>query len=416
MDKIKKIYKLIIMSALSAGIIFLSCAFTLTVSKGVEVDGIPVGGMTVTEAAATVRNRTEDELKDKRLIIRGDKNTYEFRYPEINYKDDLFRALRNAAKGQKLEYAPRYYLCGMEEIVKGICNAERVEAVEPYATFNTFGEPFTYGEGSDGKEVNRAVLTADIKSALCGGFEKITLQYTAAHRTKNYEEVIDETQKLSSFTTYFDGSNLNRVSNIRLAAAKLNGTVLKGGEILSFNTTVGERTKKHGFLPAKIIENGEFTEGVGGGVCQVSTTLYNCALLAGLKVEEYHPHSLAVGYVPPSRDAMVSGISCDLKLKNVSEKPVYIRAATGSNYVRFDFYGLCGEETYSLSSEVTGTLTADCEITDDPEKVRDGKDGLTSQGYLIINRGGFTKKVLLRKDKYLPVKGFSYFIEENKND
>ena len=82
---------------------------------------------------------------------------------------------------------------------------------------------------------------------------------------------------------------------------------------------MGARTKARGFLPAKIIENGEFVEGVGGGVCQVSTTLYNCALLAGFNIEEYHPHSLAVSYVPPSRDAMVSGLSCDLKIKNNSD-------------------------------------------------------------------------------------------------
>jgi len=413
-NKFFKLKLLISVLALSAGIIFLLCGFTVTVPRGVTVNGKNVGGMPVSQAARAVREDIEKELKTKTLKITG-QEVYTFAYPEINYKDNLFTLLKNAERGERLEPQITYYLCGVKEIASAICFNERLEKVEPYAVFNSTGEPFTYFEGNDGREVNSTGLIADIEESLNGGFEPVTVTYVGVKRKETLENVKKRTQKLSSFTTYFDGSNLTRVSNIRLAASKISGTVLGGGKTLSFNNTVGARTKARGFLPAKIIENGEFVEGVGGGVCQVSTTLYNCALLAGFNIEEYHPHSLAVSYVPPSRDAMVSGSSCDLKIKNNSDCPAYIRAVTGKNFVTFEIYGLHGGASYSLSSEVTGSLPAPKEECDSPEKARAGKDGLTSQGYLTITRGGFEKRVLLRKDKYQPVKGLVYNGEEEQN-
>lgn len=423
-NNLKKVFNAVISSALSAGFIFLSCAFSAAVPKGVTVNGVDIGGLPYEEAAAIVRQMTADALKEKKLVVHGAKNTYSFAYPEINFKDNLFKELKSAKRGRKIEYRAEYYLCGLDETVRAICESERVEKTEPYAVFSTFGEPFTYFEGNDGAEADKAALINDIKNSVSGGFNDVIVAYKPVLRTKSFESVFEETRKLASYTTYFDGDNLNRVSNVRLAASKINGTVLGAGEVFSFNERVGERTLSRGFLPAKIIENGEFTQGVGGGVCQVSTTLYNCALLSGLEIAEYHPHSLAVGYVPPSRDAMVSGSSCDLKIKNVLQKPVYIRAETGKSYVGFSFYGLGGGASYSVTSEVTGTLPAETEECASPENAREGKDGLTSQSYLLITRGNITKKVLLRKDKYLPVKGLIFTggdiadgVEgENKND
>ena len=279
---------------------------------------------------------------------------------------------------------------------------------EPYAKFSAYGKPFEYCDGNDGRRGDAKALVKDIKNSLNGGFERVNVKFTRVPRTKTIEDVKSETRLLSSFTTCFDGGNLNRVSNIRLAASKINGTVLEGGKTLSFNDIVGARVKERGFLTAKIIENGEFTEGVGGGVCQVSTTLYNAALLSGLKIEEYHPHTLAVGYVPPSRDAMVSGTYFDLKISNPYPTPVYIRASVTGGSVAFSIYGYDDGTAYSLSSEVTGAIPAPEESCASPEEARAGKDGLTSESYLTVTRGSYVKTVLLRKDKYAPVKRVVY--------
>ena len=211
-------------------------------------------------------------------------------------------------------------------------------------------------------------------------------------------------QLLSSFTTYFDGGNEARSHNIRLAASKINGTVVQNGDIFSFNETVGARTAERGFNKAAIIENGEFVEGIGGGVCQVSTTLYNAALLSGCKVTEYHSHSLAVSYVPPSRDAMVSGTFYDLKFKNSTGSTIYIKSVTGGNFVCFKIYGRNFGVKYSLSSVVTGAIEAPEEFTEDIALVRGGKDGIISEGYLCVTEKGVTHKIFLRRDKYSPIK------------
>ena len=222
-----------------------------------------------------------------------------------------------------------------------------------------------------------------------------------------------EVELLSSYTTYFDGKNEARSHNIRLASSLINGTVLQNGDVFSFNGTVGQRTQERGFKRAAIIENGEFVEGVGGGVCQVSTTLYNACLLSGCKAVEYHPHSLAVSYVPPSRDAMVSGTFFDLKIQNTTGSTIYIKAVTGGNFVCFKVYGRNSGIKYNLSSFVTGTIEAPEEFTDDIALVRAGRNGTVSEGYLTVTENGFTRVIFLRRDKYSPQKKITLKTEED---
>lgn len=401
---LKKLNTLLCLSALTAGIIFCLCGFKTAIPKGVTVNGESVGGLTVQSAVQTVRTKIADELSQKTLkIIAADKE-YVFAYPEINYKDNLRDVLRTVKRNGNYTAKVSYYLCGMEEVVRAICSDEHVEMVEPYAEFKAFGDPFIYHEGNDGRQVDFTRLKADIAASLNGDFEPITVKYFNIYRKKTVDTVKSETKLLSRFSTAFDSSNVNRSSNIRLAAALLNGVILEGEKTLSFNDVVGARLPERGFLPAKIIENGEYTEGVGGGVCQVSTTLYNAAYLSGMTITEYHPHSLAVGYVDPSRDAMVSGRSCDLKILNPSKFPVYIRSHTDGGTVCFEIYGKSDGATYSIESRITGAIPAPEEFCSDPALVREGRDGIMSEGYLVVNRAGFVKRIKLRSDRYLPQK------------
>lgn len=390
------------MSVISAGIIFCLCGFMRTVPKGVTVNGSAVGGMTLQGAVDALRKKTEEDLKGKQLKIIGEKSQYVFTFPEITYRDDYLNVLYAAKRGGAYSANVKYMLCGMDEIINSIAAEERVERVEPHALFNASGEPFTYFEGNDGRQVDFSRLKADILTSLKGGFEPVKIKYLTAFRRTTLASVRQNTVLLGKFTTSFNGSNVNRASNIRLAAALINGMELHGGKIFSFNAAVGERLPERGFRSAKIIKNGEYVEGVGGGVCQVSTTLYNAALLSGLTVTEYHPHSLAVGYVGPSRDAMVSGSACDLKFKNPSASPVYIRAHTKSDSVTVEIYGKSDGAQYSLESVVTGEIPAKEEFCTDPAQVKEGKNGVTSEGWLVVARGGFVKKIKIRTDRYAP--------------
>ena len=120
----------------------------------------------------------------------------------------------------------------------------------------------------------------------------------------------------SSFFTTFYSSKEERVNNIEIASKSIDGIMIESGGEFSFNKVVGERSEKRGYKKAVAIIKGEFTESVGGGVCQVSSTLYNAVILADLKIVEYHPHSLPVSYVAPSFDAMVSWGYADLRFEN----------------------------------------------------------------------------------------------------
>ena len=215
-------------------------------------------------------------------------------------------------------------------------------------------------------------------------------------------------EKLASFSTYFSETDKGRCANIALAAARIDGIALQPYGDFSFNACVGERTAEKGYKQAKIIVNGEYVLGVGGGVCQVSTTLYNLALLAGLTVAEFHPHSLCVGYVAPSRDAMVSSES-DLKLFNPLAETVYLSVVVSKGAITATAYGKKdGFKREIECKELERTPPPAPEIKDGEkdEILRYGKDGVKSECYLKTYQNGVLVSVKrLRIDKYLPTRG-----------
>ena len=213
-------------------------------------------------------------------------------------------------------------------------------------------------------------------------------------------------EKLVAYTTYFNQKDGGRCENIALAAARIDGIALQPYGEFSFNVVVGERTKKNGYKEAKIISQGEFTLGVGGGVCQVSTTLYNAALLSGLCVTEFHPQSLAVGYVPPSRDAMVSAAS-DLKLYNPFDETVYFSVRIRENALTVTVYGKNLGRSYSIESKTLARVPAQEPLfVEREEEVREGREGVKSEAYLKTYYGGVLIGIKrLREDFYAPVRG-----------
>ncbi len=130
---------------------------------------------------------------------------------------------------------------------------------------------------------------------------------------------------IGHYATYFNRRNRNRSANIALAAAALNNHVVFPGERLSFNQTVGKRTKEKGYLRAPVIVRGELYEDIGGGICQVSSTLFNAVDRAGLTIVERYSHSRSVRYVPPGRDATVSWYGPDFVFENPYDQPILIR-------------------------------------------------------------------------------------------
>ena len=162
---------------------------------------------------------------------------------------------------------------------------------------------------------------------------------------------------LSDFSTRYAASNRNRTTNLIIASNKINGTVLMPGEIFSYNKIVGERTIAAGYKEAPIYVEGKVQDGLGGGICQIATTLYNAALFANLEIVERSNHQFVPSYANASRDATVVYGAIDFKFKNNREYPIKIVCSVTNGIANFKIFGLKTENDYNvqITSRVTGS-------------------------------------------------------------
>jgi vancomycin resistance protein YoaR len=204
---------------------------------------------------------------------------------------------------------------------------------------------------------------------------------------------------LASYTTRFDPTNTNRMKNIQLAVQTLDGYLLAPGEVFSFNAAVGPRTPEAGYVEALVIENQEFVPGVGGGVCQVSTTLYNAVLRADLEVVERRQHSRRVHYVPCGADATVSDYFIDLKFKNNTSAYVVIKSMTTPGRVTFKLFGY-----HEMAPRVDLESIMEEEI---PYETKEIEDPTLPQGKVLVEKeGGFGCRVRVVRRVTFPDGGY----------
>lgn len=215
---------------------------------------------------------------------------------------------------------------------------------------------------------------------------------------------------LATFSTRFDGSNYNRNTNIKLAAKKVNGTVILPGEKFSFNTIVGSRTIEAGFKEGTAYVGGKVVPDVGGGVCQVSSTIYNTALLANMQIVERSNHMFTTGYVAASRDATVYYGSLDFVFKNSRKYPIKMVVSANGGVCKVSIYGIKEEKEYEviIQSKITSYINPTTIYKEDPT-LEEGKEiveqtaitGCRSEGYKILKLNGkIVSQTLLSKDTY----------------
>jgi len=218
--------------------------------------------------------------------------------------------------------------------------------------------------------------------------------------------------QLSTFSTIYDASSKNRAYNVELATKKINGTVIMPGETFSYNKTVGSRTIEAGWKEGTAYISGKVVPSVGGGVCQVSSTLYNTALLANLEITERTNHTFTVDYVAASRDATVYYGSLDFCFKNTRNYPVKIVATAKNGVCKISLYGIKEEVEYEviIQSKITSYINRTTTYKEDPtleegkEKIEQyGFNGCRSEGYKILKLNGkVVSQTLLSKDTYSP--------------
>lgn len=192
---------------------------------------------------------------------------------------------------------------------------------------------------------------------------------------------------LSTYSTRYSTRDRDRTTNLQLAASKINGTVLMPGKTFSYNQVVGERTIAAGYKEAPIYVEGQVVDGLGGGICQITSTLYNAVLYANLEIVERSNHQFVPSYVTASRDATVVYGSIDFKFKNNRDYPIKIVCSVSGGIAKFDIYGLRTNNEYEveISSYVTGSTA----------------DSTYSEAYRILKQNGqVVSTELLSKDTY----------------
>ncbi len=204
---------------------------------------------------------------------------------------------------------------------------------------------------------------------------------------------------LATYSTGLGSSSRNRRHNIRLACEAIDGTVLRPGELFSYNQTVGPRSERAGFRTAPVIIHGELVPGTGGGICQVSTTLYNAALLADLKVVRRSHHQFPVHYVPPGRDATVAFGSLDLRFANSLPSPVALEVKQQGSRVVVHVYGApeCRRHVQIVNSRVSWTRPR---VPAGGGPARPGKRVIVSRVVQLAD--GTARHEVISRDTYAP--------------
>lgn len=225
------------------------------------------------------------------------------------------------------------------------------EPVNAYYTTN----PYVVYPHENGVDFNISVDEAkamlnDVKDEY-----EIPLKYTAPSVTTNMIGTEAFPDLLAKFSTNYNARDTDRTTNLRLAAEKINGTVLMPGETFSYNTVVGERTIAAGYKEAAMYQNGEGVDGLGGGICQISTTLYNAVLYSNLEIVERRNHQFVPSYAKAGRDATVVYGSIDFKFKNTRNYPVKILCTVSGGVAKCEIYGLKENPDYDV--EITSRVT-----------------------------------------------------------
>ncbi|MBR3152885.1 MAG: VanW family protein [Clostridia bacterium] len=216
---------------------------------------------------------------------------------------------------------------------------------------------------------------------------------------------------LSTFSTYYYEGNYNRTTNLILSSNKINGVVVMPGETFSYNKTVGERTVEAGYKDAAIFQDGQVVDGLGGGICQISSTLYNTVLYANLEVVERSNHAFVTSYLPGGRDATVVYGALDFKFKNNRNYPIKISSTVEGGVATISFYGLRSPDDYEveITQSQVGSIPYSTEYISKPgyasgSVIQSGNYGSIYESYKNLYRDGeLVSSTLIETDTYSPM-------------
>ena len=271
-------------------------------------------------------------------------------------------------------------------------------------------DPFEVHESEDGLDFD--ISLDEAKALLETDQEQYEIKLKVLKPAITTDQIGNEAfpDLLATCTTTYITSKVGRTTNLKLASSKINGYVLMPGETFSYNDVVGERTVEAGFQMAGVYSNGQEVDGLGGGICQISSTLYNIVVKSNLEIVERENHLFLTGYLPAGQDATVVYGSIDFKFKNTRDYPVKIESSVGGGYVTMKMYGLKEENEPEITFETVyhETLYPQTVYQDTtslaPGQTRvqsSGRNGCKSTTYKVVRQNGVVvSRTELSSDTY----------------
>lgn len=336
-------------------------------------------GFSKNQTFNTLNENINFYYNDKIFTYKLNKNLKQSEQFDINYQLNKYKRFSTKQERQKL--LKQMLEIGIDKTIaieylfpnisKSVARIEKSITIKPrnavLKTFTNLDVVFKITPEVEGVELDRNHIFNEIYSKYINN-QPLEIEI----KTKKIVPEITNTQLKkftnlrSDFSTNISSSSADRKHNIKNALSSLNLIEIAPNETFSFNKTVGKRTPENGYRQAKIIVNNEFVDGLGGGVCQVSTTLYNAALLAGCEILEANKHSRQVGYVKYGFDAMVNFGSSDLKFRNNTNEKLTIVTNYSTTTARIRIFGEDLQSTeYKLKNEIVSTTEAEYEIKAD---------------------------------------------------
>lgn len=343
------------------------------ICEGVQIGTLDVGGMTEEEASAAIENQVS-RILDSAVVVQVSGEELQTSVKDLgvscDWQDTVNKAYQLGKDGnpfKQLKVKKQIKLSGKQyslpyKIAEDTIQDFVEERCKPFdVTMKNSKLQFKNGklkatEDRTGHEVQVSETVEKIQKSLEQALkqeESETIKIAAVVKDTEPKYKQEEVSKcedlLGTYSTSFASSAAPRANNVKTAAEYINGTVLYPGETFSTIKVIKDRTEANGYQAAPEYSSGNVVDGIGGGVCQVSTTLYNAVINAELEIVERSPHSMVVSYVDVSRDAAISGDYKDFKFKNNTQTPVYIAGSAQGGTLTFRIYG---EETRAQNRKI----------------------------------------------------------------
>lgn len=410
--------------------------FNNLIYPNVKIQNVDVGGKTKEEAKELLTGQTGSLSSNQKITATNEGKEYLLDLSNVKISYDIDQAINEAFNfGKDQSFIQKYKDISKESganitlkysvddsvidnYIGSIKSDINKDPINAKVSINN-GQPQAVQE-VNGKKVNEIKLKEDIKNLIsvhkdAADTVPIEVESVSAKITTDAIKSIDTL--VSSFTTNFGSSSSGRAANIALAAQTISGTTLLPGDTFSFNNIVGDTTADKGYKPAGVIIGDKIQQDYGGGVCQVSTTLYNAIMKINLRATERHPHNLPVSYVPLGTDAAISYGSLDFQFKNTFNSPVYIEACAGGGSLTFNIYSnssvVDSSKIYKLRNEVYDTISPTPAYVDDPslkegeqKVIQSSNQGYKARAYLdVLENGVLKSSEQVSNDTYSAVNG-----------